>query len=600
VSSNWRDAVLQDVTSTMARVRVVADPDGLLLDEDLLRQLDQRGFAVALYADPWVFRERYEEDYRGRWDDGQSTGNLLVRSVTMNLDAIPYDIWCQSEPVYLSVSRLFSHSDPAVLVDLDRRLYDRAFQVDRAAGPGRLSRAETALRLLRTIYAVDPDLVTSREDVWALIAKIHRGGYALSATLVEFLVERLNHWQQDVPVPLRHALASRSVWEPVLRQAAEGGDMMLGARYWLSLLGWDTEIGTQTMQLSPSLKRKLQEVPFKDHIVGGDWIGWADDIATLRLAAHLGQGAADHELLQTLDRRFEDWVYSDYGLLQSLSPYPEPTMLHHVVHYMAHQQDVSKWALIVLDGMSYSDWLYIKVLMDLSSYRVTERAVFAWVPTITSVSRKAIFSGRVPREFGQSLDTTNGEELLWRQFWRHHHASTPAVHFHKTADTVQASLLLDDLAEANPTVVGLVANTVDTLAHSATMGMSQFLTDVKLWITEDGWLPAIITGLLAQDFEILMTSDHGHTMAQGIGKPPSGDVPNSKGQRVQVFPSANLRAALSEEWGRPWPHLSGLPTGYYPWLSPAHKAFASRGQRLISHGGVSMEELIVPVIRITK
>ncbi len=599
MSANWRDAVLQDVTSTMGRVRVVADPDGLLLDEDLLRQLDQRGFAVLFYDDPWVFRERYEEDYRARWDTGQPTAKLLVRSATMNLDAIPYDVWCQSEPVYLSVSQLFSHSDRTVLADLDRRLYDRAFQVDHAAGPGRLSHGETASRLLRTIYAVDPDLVTSREDVWALIAKIHRAGYALSRTLVEFLVERLNRWQPDVPVPLGDALASRSVWEPTLRQAAKGGDMMYGARHWLSLLGWDTEIGTHSMEVSPSLDRKLHEVLTKDHLVGGDWIGWAADIATLRLAEHLGQQAVNRELLQALDRRFEDWVYSDYGLLQSLSPYPEPTMLHHVVHYMAHQQDVSKWALIVLDGMSYPDWLYIKSLMDLSSHRVAERAVFAWVPTITSVSRKAIFSGRVPREFGQSLDTTSGEELLWRQFWRHRHGGS-AVQFHKTADAAEASLLLEGLADTAPTVVGLVANTVDTLAHSATMGMSQFLTDVKLWMTEDGWLPTIIAGLLAQDFEILMTSDHGHTTAQGIGKPPSGDVPNSKGQRVQVFPSASLRDALSEEWGRPWPHLSGLPMGYYPWLSPAHKAFAVRGQRLISHGGVSMEELIVPMIRVTK
>lgn len=600
MNENWRDFVLQQVTSAMAQTRVVADPDGLLLDEDLLRELDHRGFSVLLYDDPWMFRVRYEEDYRQWWDNGQTTANLLVRSTTMNLDAIPYDIMEQSEPVYLSVSQLFSHLDRNIMAEIDPRLFDRAFTVDRAAGPARLTREETLLRLLRSFYAVDPELVTSREDVWDLITKIYQSDYVLSNSLMEYLVERLSRWNSELAFSLQEALMSRGAWERILRQAALDGEMMLGARYWLNQLGWDTEIGIQTVQLSPSLNRKLREFLNQDHIVGGDWLSHARDMATLRLAAHLGQNAVDDEVLRALDQRFEDWVYHDYGLLQSLSPYPAPTMVHQVVHFMAHQKDVVKWALIVMDGMSYPDWLYIKALTDLSSYQVTERAVFAWVPTITSVSRKAIFSGRIPREFGQSLETTSGEELLWRQFWIRQQRDPATVRFHKTADMADPKEILASVAGNSVEVVGLVANMVDLLAHSAKMGLQQFLPDVKLWIEEKNrWFSTVIAGLVEQGFQVMITSDHGHVAVEGIGKPPTGDVPDSKGRRVQVFPSQELRLGVSDEWGKPWPHLLGLPAGYVPLFAPVGKGYAPKGQRMISHGGVSMEELIVPMIRIT-
>lgn len=597
---NWRDVVLKKVTLPLARVRVVADPDGLLLDEDLLHQLDQQGFSVSLYDDPWMFRIRYEEDYRQRWNNGEATAHLLVRSTTMDLDAIPYDIWSQSEPVFLSVSDLFSHLDRTLIADLDRRLYDRAFQVNRAVGSGRLGRAETALRLLRAIYTIDPDLVAHREDVWALITNVHRTGYALSDTLAEFLAERLTRWHREVPVPIRAALTSKNVWEPVLRQASQDGDMAIGARYWLYLLGWDTEIKRQTMQLSPSLNRKLEEFVAQDHIVGRDWLARAEDIATLRLASYLGLKGVDDAVLQAIDDRFQAWVYRDYGLLQSLVPYPEPTMVHHVVHYMAHQKDVSKCALLVIDGMSYLDWLYIKGLMDLSSYHVREQAVFAWVPTITSVSRKAIFSGRIPRDFGQSLGTTSGEELLWQQFWVREQRDPTTIDFVKTADELEPSLLVDSLAAKSIDIVGIVANTVDKLAHAVEMGMKQFLTDLQLWMTDTGWLPTVIADLVRQGFHVVITSDHGHVPVEGMGTPPTGDLPDSKGRRVQVFPSNALRSTVPDEWGEPWPHLSGLPAGYAPLLAPAGKAYAVKGKRLMSHGGVAMEELIVPMIRISQ
>jgi hypothetical protein len=44
----------------------------------------------------------------------------------------------------------------------------------------------------------------------------------------------------------------------------------------------------------------------------------------------------------------------------------------------------------------------------------------------------------------------------------------------------------------------------------------------------------------------------------------------------------------------------GLPEDYLPLLAPARQAFIQEGQRTVSHGGISVEELIVPLVQIER
>jgi hypothetical protein len=44
----------------------------------------------------------------------------------------------------------------------------------------------------------------------------------------------------------------------------------------------------------------------------------------------------------------------------------------------------------------------------------------------------------------------------------------------------------------------------------------------------------------------------------------------------------------------------GLPNTYLPLLAPNRKAFVREGERVVSHGGVCIEELIVPLVQIER
>ena len=50
-------------------------------------------------------------------------------------------------------------------------------------------------------------------------------------------------------------------------------------------------------------------------------------------------------------------------------------------------------------------------------WNIEDGALFAWVPTLTSVSRQAIFAGEPPFFFAASLDSTHKEEAHWLRFW---------------------------------------------------------------------------------------------------------------------------------------------------------------------------------------
>ena len=46
-----------------------------------------------------------------------------------------------------------------------------------------------------------------------------------------------------------------------------------------------------------------------------------------------------------------------------------------------------------------------------------------------------------------------------------------------------------------------------------------------------------------------------------------------------------------------WP-VGGLPDGYLPLLAPGRDAFVRQGEHVVCHGGISIEEMIVPLVQI--
>ena len=124
---------------------------------------------------------------------------------------------------------------------------------------------------------------------------------------------------------------------------------------------------------------------------------------------------------QLIEQSFHEWMVAHYGALHSLSYLPRPVMLHQIPKYMAHRLAAKgparKLAVVVIDGLAMDQWAVVRQEMPSRKWVTEEFGLFAWVPTLTSVSRQSIFAGDPPFFFGQSLDTTRKEEQHWTRFW---------------------------------------------------------------------------------------------------------------------------------------------------------------------------------------
>jgi len=87
--------VLKEFPTQVARLTLVADPDGLLTEEGILAGLKERGFDLIPFEDPVEFRYAYESRYRAQWDRKATTDLVVVLRLAMGrvtptlLDAVP-------------------------------------------------------------------------------------------------------------------------------------------------------------------------------------------------------------------------------------------------------------------------------------------------------------------------------------------------------------------------------------------------------------------------------------------------------------------------------------------------------------------------------
>ena len=127
------------------------------------------------------------------------------------------------------------------------------------------------------------------------------------------------------------------------------------------------------------------------------------------------------ELQLDADDRLKDWVQRRFQDLPSLPVAKAPVMVHHIPRYLSMRRDAGeeKIALVVFDGMAMDQWVQIREYLNshVPDFTTEENGCFAWLPSLTSVSRQALFSGLRPREFQASIETTAQEPSLWSRFW---------------------------------------------------------------------------------------------------------------------------------------------------------------------------------------
>ena len=306
---------------------------------------------------------------------------------------------------------------------------------------------------------------------------------------------------------------------------------------------------------------------------------------------------------KTVRKRFKEWVLSSYSAQQTRAVGTQPYMVNHIPLFMKryHAESGKKLALVVLDCMSWDAWAIIRDYLNCSmkSLEMTETSVLAQVPSITSVSRQAIFAGTPPKNFAKSIGSTSGEGKLWRIFWETNNPQVAASYsgYFRGANTDELGTLSSEL---NNDILGLVVGMIDETVHGSAMGIAAAHSGLTVWLNS-GWLKSLLNLLIDNDFEVLLTSDHGYVEAIGQGSPSQGALVTKRGERVRIYDSLTFCEQARNQFTESliWKN-GGMPEGYFCLIADDDKAFMPYGELAVVHGGISPEELIVPFVHIRR
>jgi len=607
------------------------------------------------YAYEAKFRVRWDEGE-------QAELVVVLRSLDGQMDeTLPFDLLQAGRRLAFNLGDIFPGLSYPVVAALDRSDLDALSLAYATNAPSGLSENATKDFVLRHVYQVAPELIREPADLLRMLLRRHYYGRCLPALLDERLVtllrqnacfgewplERLVTRREDffrflqerwptfvdselggqashvreaaqhrytVPGPADLPFAHHDVRVYIDNLFAEGllsavqrDDAARLPKTWLHI-GIKTVPGEDRSRRLEKLVATLRSSVPSGAAKYTEWLhfarGWAELLVLVHQPGTVGEGvelAAARELKSSVEEAFTAWLLCRYAGLANLPPVP-PVMLHHVPRMLARLADDEgvKVALLVIDGLAMDQWLIVQraLAARVPEFRFREQAVFAWLPTLTSVSRQAVFAGKIPGFFPSSIHTTAKEPALWRQFWAEQGCAAEQVEYIKGLGEGSLAEVAERLSHPEVRVVGLVVDKVDKIAHGIQLGTAGLHNQIEQWAKQP-YLGDLICLLLERGFRVYLTSDHGNTEATGCGSPAEGSLAELKGERVRVYADASLRNKVKDQFAgtMPWP-ATGLPENFLALFAPPGKAFIGHGERAVCHGGNSLAELIVPLVQI--
>lgn len=600
----WLESQLDEVRTALESVRIILDPDGLL-DVGSLGE----GVEVEMARDWYALRRAYEQRGRRRPPSDPPMVIVLRSERFSRPEDLPFDIEQTA-----SVVRVRAPA-PAELRPLVRELPDELS--DRAVEVLSRAPADPTAELLEQLWGVA--LPTPSDEALELeaVARLRARGDVPGAAW-ELLRPRLRG-------PLAVALAAdppdpgplQDAWEEWLRDGSTSQrDRLfrrigpsLGALFISGLLeprpaaaadlpGW-ARIGTAEVAPEERVVELLAQRPvpwpptrFDEWAIAAAW--WGEVRATLGACENPGEALAGRvwSTWDELDAAFCPWLRSNYGPLLSRTSSP-PSTVHKTVPFLARRlrEGAQGILLVVLDGMGFPQWSVLRRAWGLSV--TTSGASAAMLPPLTEVSRQAIFAAGLPSTFAASIETTSKEPERWREAWEAEGVDVGAVRYMRTAGTSPS----DVPALAGAKVVGVVVTAIDDMLHGAQVfGDRQVLVQVDAWARR-GFLRALVEAGVESGFEVWFTADHGNIEAHALGRMAEGLRVEDAGTRVRRYRSEGLRSGSGLEgieWDPP-----GLPAGYGNLLfAPGRGGYFSDPVR-VTHGGLSLDEVLVPFVQVT-
>lgn len=278
---------------------------------------------------------------------------------------------------------------------------------------------------------------------------------------------------------------------------------------------------------------------------------------------------------------------------------------------------------IVLDNFRYDQWRMLSAELA-DQFFIDEELYCSILPTATQYARNAIFSGLMPNQIATMFPdlwvdedeeegkNLNEEPLIRTQLERFRRKNT--FNYYKVNDSAAAEKLVAQFRQLERNDLNVVVlNFIDMLSHARTeMKMVRELaSDEAAYrsITRSWFLHSPVKELFrllaASDYRVVVTTDHGsirvNTPVKVVGdRNTNTNLRYKLGRNLTYNPKEVLEIKDPQSVQLPSPNLSttyifAMADSFFAYPNN-YNYYVSYYKNTFQHGGISMEEMLVPLI----
>lgn len=329
---------------------------------------------------------------------------------------------------------------------------------------------------------------------------------------------------------------------------------------------------------------------------------------------------ANTEFFKFISKNYADWI-SEKSLAPLLS---HKVFKEKVAPFVSNEKPTF---LVVIDNLRYDQWKAIQHILS-DRYRIADEDLFySLLPTATQYCRNALFAGLLPIDIEQKFpnewkndDEEGGKNLNEDVFLYFQLKSLGLDHlktqYIKITNNENAKNLEDNIHNylKNDLTV-IVYNFVDMLSHARTEmevlkelagDEASYRSLTASWF-EHSPLFGALRKLADKDVQLIITTDHGtqkvRTPSKVVGdRATTTNLRYKHGRNLQYEDKDVLAFRDPKLAGLPRPNVSSTyifaKEDVFLCYPNNYNHFVNYYRNTFQHGGISLEEMIVPVIRL--